>query len=87
MGLHIKHTVLYCHQYLCLGNINHLLQRLLITDVSEHFSVVHIARQMWLKKIDNYIYKMLYSSQKENIWNHAIASISWDKIDRAKDAQ
>ena len=42
-----------------IGDINHFVQELFITDISDHFPVFHIAKQMEIKENDAYVYKRL----------------------------
>ena len=51
-----------------IGDINNSVQGLFITDISDHFPVFHIARQMEIKEKDTYIFKRLYSFQKKNFF-------------------
>ena len=70
-----------------IGDINHSVQGLFITDISDHFPVFHIAKQMEIEEKDAYIYKRLYGSQNKDIFCHAMSNISWDEISRATDTQ
>ena len=70
-----------------IGDINHSVQGLFITDISDHFPVFHIAKQMEIEEKDAYIYKRLYGSQNKDNFCHAMSNISWDEISRATDTQ
>ena len=70
-----------------IGDINHSVQELFITDISDHFPVFHIAKQMDIEEKDAYIYKRLYGSQNKDNFRHAMSNISWDEISRATDTQ
>ena len=70
-----------------IGDINHSIQGLFITDISDHFPVFHIAKQMEIEEKDAYIYKRLYGSQNKDNFCHAMSNISWDEISRATDTQ
>ena len=70
-----------------IGDINHSVQELFITDISDHFPVFHIAKQMEIEEKDAYIYKRLYGSQNKDNFCHAMSNISWDEISRATDTQ
>ena len=56
-----------------IGDINNSVQGLFITDVSDHFPVFHIARQ--IKEKDTYIFKRLYSFQNEETFCQAMSNI------------
>ena len=70
-----------------IGDINNSVQVLFITDISDHFPVFHIARQMEIKEKDTYIFKRLYSFQNKENFCQAMSNISWDKISRSRDTQ
>ena len=54
-----------------IGDINNSVQGLFITDISDHFPVFHIARQMEIKEKDTYIFKRMYSFQnKKKLSSH-----------------
>ena len=70
-----------------IGDKNPSVQGLFITDISDHFPVFYIAKQMEIKENDTYVYKRLYSSRyKENVCL-AMSNIRWDEISRATDTQ
>ena len=70
-----------------IGDINNYVQWLFITDISDHFPVFHIARQMEIKEKDTYIFKRLYSFQNKEHFCQAMSNISWDEISRTRDMQ
>ena len=75
-----------------IGDINHYMQGLYITDISDHFPVFHIAKQKEIESkmhiyIFIYIFIRLYSSQNKDNFCHAMSNISWDEISRATDTQ
>ena len=70
-----------------IGDINDSVQGLFITDISDHFPVFHIARQMEIKEKDTYIFKRLYSFQNKEHFCQAMSNISWDEISRTRDTQ
>ena len=60
-----------------IGDMNYSIQGLFITDISDHFPVFHIAKQMEIEEKDAYIYTYyiyirLYSAQKKDNFCHAI---------------
>ena len=70
-----------------IGDINHSVQGLFITDISDYFLVFHIAKQMEIKENDTYVYKMLYSSRNRENLCLAMGNIRWDEISWATDTQ
>ena len=70
-----------------IGDIINSVQGLFITDISDHFPVFHIARQMEIKKKDTCIFKRLYSFQNKANFCQAMSNISWDEISRSRDTQ
>ena len=70
-----------------IGDINHSVQGLFITDISDHFPVFHIAKQMEIKENDTYVYKRLYSSRNRENFCLAMSNMRWDEINRATDTQ
>ena len=70
-----------------IGDKNHSVQGLFITDISDHFSVFHIAKQMEIKENDTYVYKRLYSSRNRENFCLAMSNMRWDEISRATDTQ
>ena len=70
-----------------IGDINNYVQGLFITDISDHFPVFHIGRQMEIKEKDTYIFKRLYSFQNKENFCQAMSNISWDEISRSRDTQ
>ena len=70
-----------------IGDINNSVQWLFITDISDHFPVFHIARQMHIKENDTYIFKRLDSFQNKENFCEAMSNISWDEISRTRDTQ
>ena len=75
-----------CNYYLE-TKFNDEISLLFITDISDHFPVFHIAKQMEIEEKDAYIYKRLYGSQNKDNFCHAMSNISWDEISRATDTQ
>ena len=43
-----------------IGDINHSVQGVFITDISDHFPVFHIAKQMEIEEKDAYTYIYIY---------------------------
>ena len=70
-----------------IGDINHSVQGLFITDISDHFPVFHIAKQMEIKENDAHVYKKLYRSRNKDNFCLAMSKIGWDEINRATDTQ
>ena len=70
-----------------IGDVNHSVQGLFITDISDHFLVFHIAKQMEIKENDTYVYKRLYNSRNRENFCVAMSNIRWDEISRATDTQ
>ena len=68
-----------------IGDIDNSVQGLFITDISDHFPVFHIARQMEIKEKDTYIFKRLYSFLNKENFCQAMSNISWDEISRTRD--
>ena len=69
-----------------LMDISHSLQGLFITDVSDHFPIFPVSRQMQMSDVDVYMYKRLFSLKKKELY-HAVSTTNWEKIDRATDTQ
>ena len=70
-----------------IGDINHSVQGLFITDISDHFPVFHIAKQIEIKENDTYVYKRLYSSRNRENFCLVMSHMRWDEINRATDTQ
>ena len=70
-----------------IGEINHSVQGLFISDISDHFPVFHIAKQMEIKENDTFVYKRLYSSRNREKFCLAMSNIKWDEISKATDTQ
>ena len=70
-----------------IGDINNYVQGLFITDISDHFPVFLIARQMEIKENDTHIFKKLYSFQIKENFCQPMSNISWDEINRTRDTQ
>ena len=70
-----------------LMDISHSLQRLFITDVSDHFPIFHVSRRMQMSDVDVYMYKRLFSLKNKEEFYHAVNTTNWDEIDRATDTQ
>ena len=70
-----------------IGDINNSVQGLFITDISDHFPVFLIARQMEIKEKGTYIFKRLYSFLNIENFCQAMSNISWDEISRTRDTQ
>ena len=70
-----------------IGDINNSVQGLFLTDISDHFPVFHIARQMDIKEKDTYIFKRRCSFQIRENFCRAMSNISWDEISRTRDTQ
>ena len=68
-------------------HVNYSVQGLFMTDISDHFPVFHVVKQMEIEEKDAYIYKRLYSSQNKDSFCDAMSNISWFEISRATDTQ
>ena len=53
-----------------IGDMNYSVQGLFITDISDHFPVCHIAKQMEIKENNTYVYKRFYSSRRKLLSCH-----------------
>ena len=68
-----------------LMDISHSL--LFIMDISDHFPIFHVSRQMQMSDVDVYMHKRLFSLKNKEEFYHAVSTTNWGEIDRATDTQ
>ena len=70
-----------------IAHVSHCMQRLLVTDVSDHYPIFHIDREFVLKENDGYVYKRLFTSSDKDSFHSAFSATDWNEMYRASDTQ
>ena len=70
-----------------LENLNNSLNGVLITDVSDHFPIVHINRICHVKELDVFMYKCMYSMNNKQAFMQELQEINWRELCSASGTQ
>ena len=63
-----------------LENCSHSMQGLMITDISDHYPIFHVNRQVKAKDTEIYMEKRVYSDKNKRDFTQALAGIDFSEI-------
>ena len=68
-------------------NLSHCVQGILVTDISDHYPVLHINRMSMVKETEMYMVKRAYNSRNRQGFLEAMAQVEWSEIYTAPGTQ
>ena len=63
------------------------LQGLFVTDLSDHYPIFHIDRQMKVKETEMFMYKRIFSPSNRDLFCRSLSETDWSEIYRTSDTQ
>ena len=62
-------------------------QGLFVTDLSDHYPIFHIDRQMKVKETEMFMYKRIFSPSNRDLFCRSLSETDWSEIYRTSDTQ